>query len=110
MSDAASTFVHTLDIDTQRRLVAQVREVCRLSPLVRPRTPNGLDMRVMVTAAGPLGWVGDGEYRYSSTDSRGKPWPPIPDGWRERIIDAPMFSPLDKPGRVSITLRQAGPS
>lgn len=72
-----------LDPAEQLRMVAEVREICRASPLVRPRTPGGLGMRVRVTAAGRLGWVGDGAYRYSEVDSRGKPWPPMPMWWRE---------------------------
>lgn len=67
--------------------MAQAREVCLHAPLVRPKTPNGLDMRVRVTAAGQLGWVGDGAYRYDPLHSSGRPWPPIPPRWRE-IADA----------------------
>lgn len=194
MNIAADSVRLRLDMETQLQLVEQLELVRRASPLVRPTTPNGLPMRVMVTAAGSLGWVGDGEYRYSPTDSRGGPWPAMPDLWREvfdrvagphpwdsaivnwydenaslgwhrdraeartdlpivtislgdacswamrmdedepihrtrlesgdvtlltgptllalhtveRIITAPMFSPLKKPGRVSITGRVAG--
>lgn len=175
-------------------MVAQARGVIRAAPLVRPRTPNGMDMRVRVTAAGEYGWVGDGAYRYDDRQRDGRPWPSIPGlwvdvadevagkhewdsailnwyevdaslGWHrdlaershsfpivtislgdaaswairanedgkvsrtrlesgdvtllagpsrlylhtiERIIEAPLLSPLDKPGRVSITLRVAG--
>lgn len=193
---ACQTVVAHLDAAIQSQLVEQVREVCKLSPLVRPHTPNGADMRVRVTAAGSLGWVGDGAYRYDEHDSRGRPWPEMPDLWRrlasdfagehpwdcaiinwydadaslgwhrdmaeadrslpivtislgdacswavrfdedstisrtrlesgdvtmlagktrnalhkvERIIPAPLFSPLRQRGRVSITLRVAGPA
>lgn len=78
---AIESVVGQLDFETQRELVDQVRAVCKVSPLVRPHTPNGLPMRVRVTAAGMLGWVGDGEYRYSATDSRGELWPAIPEPW-----------------------------
>jgi alkylated DNA repair protein (DNA oxidative demethylase) len=93
MNAAESTIVCTLDMDTQRRLVEQVREVMRLCPLVRPRTPNGLPMRVRVTAAGDLGWVGDGEYRYSPIAADGFPWPPMPDEWREIFDRAVLLDP-----------------
>lgn len=83
MNLAESTVVMRLAPDVQAEMVEQVRQIVEASPLVRPRTPNGLDMRVRVTAAGSLGWVGDGAYRYSSTDSRGKPWPAIPGLWRQ---------------------------
>lgn len=55
----------------------------RQSPLVRSVTPNGMDMRVRVSAAGKLGWVGDGEYRYDCLDSRGNPWPAMPKRWSD---------------------------
>lgn len=80
---AEDSVVMRLDADTQRCLVDQVRAVCKASPLVRPQTTNGLAMRVRVTAAGALGWVGDGIYHYSPTDKRGNPWPPIPALWTE---------------------------
>jgi len=80
---AQATVVGQIPRDTQAKLVEQVRDVLRRSPLVRPRTPNGMPMRVQVSAAGDLGWVGDGEYRYDRLDLRGKPWPPMPELWRE---------------------------
>ena len=83
MNLAQSTVSASLNPAEQRELVASVRDVIRESPLVRPRTPNGLAMRVRVTSAGRLGWVGDGAYRYTDRDSRGKPWPAMPDSWRE---------------------------
>jgi alkylated DNA repair protein (DNA oxidative demethylase) len=197
MSRARDTIVSgSIGLERQRVLVQEVREVLKVSPLVQPSTPNGLPMHVRVSAAGALGWVGDGAYHYSPTDSRGKPWPPIPESWLEiadlaagihpwdcailnwygpgaslgwhrdlseadlslpivtislgdacswavrldedspisrtrlesgeitllagrnrmalhtveRLIDAPMFSPLASRGRVSITLRVAGPA
>ena len=63
--------------------VEQVRDICRSAPLVRPRTAHTRQaMKVRVTAAGELGWVGDGRYRYERLDSRGRPWPPLPESWR----------------------------
>jgi len=38
-------------------------------------------MRVRVSAAGKLGWVGDGAYRYVERQGDGRPWPPIPKDW-----------------------------
>jgi alkylated DNA repair protein (DNA oxidative demethylase) len=82
-NDAESTIVLTLDMETQRRLVAQVREVMQASPLVRPVAFGGADMSVRITSAGPLGWVADGGYRYTDRDAKGRPWPAMPDEWRE---------------------------
>lgn len=191
---AQSTVVARLDGGVQAELVATVRSVLVDAPLVRPTTPSGTPMRVKVSAAGALGWVGDGAYRYDGAQRDGKPWPVMPELWREiadrvagshpwdsgiinwyepdaalgwhrdlaegdrtlpivtislgdaaswaireddespisrtrvesgdvtllagrtrlhlhtieRIIAAPMFNPLRKPGRVSITIRVAG--
>lgn len=95
MNTARATLVNSLSLATQRELVAKVREVCRLSPLVRPHTPGGKPMRVRVTAAGELGWVGDGAYRYDATDSRGRPWPAMPELWRRIANDAAGEHPWD---------------
>jgi alkylated DNA repair protein (DNA oxidative demethylase) len=194
MTPAERTVVHHLSPADQAAWVEDVRRVCEASPLVRPQTPNGMPMRVKVTAAGRLGWMGGPQgYRYDPVDSRGKPWPEMPERWSaladlvagphpwdsaivnwydpdaslgwhvdrsevdrslpivtvslgdacswavkddegkasrvrlesgavtllagplrraehtvERIIPAPMFSPLRKPGRISVTLRVAG--
>lgn len=93
MNIAESTVVLTLDMETQRRLVAQVREVIAASPLVRPVTVGGAPMSVRVTSAGDLGWVGDGEYKYTRTDSRGRSWPKMPDEWREIADRAVALDP-----------------
>ena len=81
MNHAALTVAGHLERAEQEQLLAQAREVCKRSPMVRPRTPSGAPMRVLVTAAGRLGWVGDGAYRYDQKDSRGRPWPPLPMEW-----------------------------
>jgi alkylated DNA repair protein (DNA oxidative demethylase) len=90
---AESTVVMNLDMSTQRRLVDQVRCVVAESPLVRPVARGGQPMRVRVTSAGSLGWVGDGEYHYTATDSRGRPWPAMPEEWRELSDQAVRLDP-----------------
>ena len=183
-----------LSLAEQRAWASDVREVLRAAPLVRPMTSFGMPMRVRVSAAGKLGWVGDGEYRYDPTQRGGRPWPMMPQAWLElaneiggdlpwdsaiinwydenaslgwhqdlnetdlskpivtislgdacswairedkespisrvrlesgaitllagptrgyfhtveRIIPAPLFSPLQEPGRISVTIRVAG--
>lgn len=84
---ARDTVVGQLDTDVQRLLVDEVRAVCRAARLVRPVTPGGIAMRVRVSAAGRLGWVGDGAYRYADRDRHGKPWPLLPPRWAE-LADA----------------------
>lgn len=78
---AGDTVVSALDAATQALLIDEVREILQAAPLVRPKTPNGLDMRVRVSAAGALGWVGDGAYRYDSHQRDGRPWPAMPSQW-----------------------------
>ncbi|GAG10223.1 unnamed protein product [marine sediment metagenome] len=82
MTEARDTIRETLTPATQITIREQVRATLDRSPLVRPTTPNGMAMRVRVSAAGRFGWVGDGAYRYDEADSRGKPWPPIPELWK----------------------------
>jgi alkylated DNA repair protein (DNA oxidative demethylase) len=79
---AQSTIALNLSRDEQAAIVEEVRAVLEAAPLVRPHTPGGAPMRVRVTSAGRLGWVGDGAYRYTDRDSRGRPWPAMPARWR----------------------------
>lgn len=72
----------------------EVREALDQAPLVRPRTPNGLPMRVRVSACGALGWVGDGAYRYDGAQADGRPWPPIPRRWRELADEVVSTGPM----------------
>ena len=92
---ACDTIVQTINRATQQRLVDQVREVCQASPLVRPRTPNGMAMRVRVTAAGRLGGVGARSYHYSDRDSSGNPWPSMPSEWTEIADEVAGRHPWD---------------
>lgn len=83
MNLAEKSVVKTLGPRIQAGLVEQVRDVLRQAPLVQPKTPNGLPMRVRVSAAGGYGWVGDGAYRYDRAQGDGRRWPPIPNPWME---------------------------
>lgn len=80
---ALASIVGHISINEQRKMLAQIKEVVRQSPLVQPIAINKLPMKVMVTNAGQYGWVADGSYRYSPTDSNGRPWPEMPAMWRE---------------------------
>jgi alkylated DNA repair protein (DNA oxidative demethylase) len=93
---AERTVVHRLSPEEQAEWADDVRHVCEASPLVRPTTPGGLPMRVRVTAAGRLGWAGGpGGYRYDSTDSRGNPWPSLPERWTELADAVAGLQPWD---------------
>lgn len=95
MITAAQTVVARLEPHVQSKIVEQVRAVLREAPLVRPTTPGGAPMRVRVSAAGQLGWVGDGAYRYSPTQANGMPWPTIPVLWRVIADNAAGHHPWD---------------
>jgi alkylated DNA repair protein (DNA oxidative demethylase) len=94
---AASTVVGRLDPDVQRRLVSNLHEIRMAAPLFMP-VAGSLDMSVMITNAGPVGWCATGStvdrarfphaarggYHYSPHHPvTGKPWPPIPELWLE---------------------------
>jgi len=70
-----------LDPMAQGELLRAVRGVIAAAPLYRPTMPRtGAPFSVLMTNAGPLGWIADrGGYRYQPTHPvTGKPWPPIP--------------------------------
>lgn len=68
-----------LDRADQKAMLAQIRDVVQVAPLVQPVTPTGRKMSVQMTSAGDLGWVTDrGGYRYEKTHPNGKAWPKIP--------------------------------
>ena len=69
-----------LDAARQSALIADLREVISVAPLVRPVTGWGKPMSVRMTSAGRLGWIIDrGTYLYSPVHPKtGLPWPRIP--------------------------------
>ncbi|MGX9853881.1 alpha-ketoglutarate-dependent dioxygenase AlkB family protein [Limimaricola variabilis] len=73
--------------EAQVAMLADLREVARAAPVMRPVTRRG-PMSVRMTSAGRLGWVADRRgYRYEPVHPEtGRPWPPIPDSvlavWR----------------------------
>lgn len=85
MITAKDTVKRTLDLETQIRLIEQVREIREISPFRRLATPGGKAMAVRVTAAGRLGWISDEHgYRYVDMDpTTGMPWPHMPWEWVE---------------------------
>lgn len=76
-----------LGVEAQEAMLADLREVARAAPVMRPVTRRG-PMSVRITSAGRLGWVADRRgYRYEPRHPEtGAPWPPIPESvlavWR----------------------------
>lgn len=69
-----------LDRPAQEEMVAAVREIVRVAPLVRPETRFGQKMSVRISAAGEFGWVSDRRgYRYERYHPSGVAWPAIPE-------------------------------
>ena len=76
-----------IEAGAQAAMLADLREVARAAPVMRPVTRRG-PMSVRMTSAGRLGWGADRRgYRYEAVHPEtGAPWPPIPDSvlavWR----------------------------
>ncbi len=69
------------DAAAQGRLMAEVNAVISEAPLFQPVMPRtGKPFSVLMSNAGPLGWVSDVKgYRYQPTHpDTGKPWPEMP--------------------------------
>ena len=68
-----------IEAGAQAAMLADLREVARAAPVMRPVTRRG-PMSVRMTSAGALGWVADRRcYRYEAVHPEtGQPWPPIP--------------------------------
>lgn len=68
-----------LDVEAQRAMVEDIRNVVRAAPLFRPKTRFGKEMSVQMTSAGQYGWFSDAKgYRYIRHHPSGVDWPVIP--------------------------------
>jgi alkylated DNA repair protein (DNA oxidative demethylase) len=82
-------------------LIAALQRIVDASPLRHMFTPGGRRMSVAMTNCGEAGWVSDhAGYRYASSDPEsGRPWPAMPDVFRDLAAQAaarggfPGFSP-----------------
>ena len=74
-----------LALPAEARLLAALDRVSTSAPFRHMVTPGGFVMSVAMTNCGAAGWVTDRTgYRYARTDPlTGKPWPDIPDSFRE---------------------------
>ena len=91
--NGATLFPGYLDAESQRNLVASLRDVAEQAPFRQYETRFGRKMSVRMTAAGEFGWISDSRgYRYAATQPDGQPWPAIPETlltlWHE-LADCP---------------------
>jgi len=79
----------------QHKLLAAVQDVARDAPFLHPRTRGGGRTSAAMTNAGAAGWWSDrAGYRYiPSQPETGKPWPEMPDVFREAVALALDESP-----------------
>ena len=66
-------------------LLSAIARIERVAPFRHMVTPGGFTMSVTMTNCGAAGWVTDRSgYRYDSIDPQsGRPWPALPDCFRE---------------------------
>lgn len=71
-------------------LVAAINEIEQQAAFRNMVTPGGFTMSVAMTNCGSRGWVADRHgYRYASSDPlTGRPWPPMPEIFRQLARDA----------------------
>lgn len=70
---------------TDAQMGALIAAVARQAPFRHQITPGGKKMSVAMTSCGDYGWcTGPQGYHYARRDPRtGRPWPPMPDLWRD---------------------------
>ncbi len=71
-------------------VLAALQDIAASAPFRRMNTPGGFQMSVAMTNCGDAGWVTDRSgYRYDANDPvSGKPWPAMPDVFRELAMSA----------------------
>ena len=78
-------------------LLAALQDVLAAAPLRHMITPGGFRMSVAMSNCGALGWVTDASgYRYDAADPEsGKPWPAMPQVFRELAQAAASMAGFD---------------
>ena len=76
----------------QAAILAAIRDITSAAPFRHMVTPGGYSMSVAMTNCGTHGWVTDRSgYRYDALDPQsGKPWPPMPELFRNLARDAAL--------------------
>lgn len=78
-------------------LVEGIESVAARSPFRHMTTPGGGRLSAAMTSCGPLGWVSDRRgYRYEPGDPEvGRPWPDMPDAFRDLATTAAATAGFD---------------
>jgi alkylated DNA repair protein (DNA oxidative demethylase) len=82
--------LHAFAAPMHAEILAALNTVTNAAPFRNMVTPGGFTMSVAMTSCGQVGWVTDrGGYRYDPADpTTGKPWPAMPDAFRELAANA----------------------
>ncbi|MFC5582935.1 DNA oxidative demethylase AlkB [Rhodanobacter terrae] len=82
---AGAVVLRGFALTNEKPLLRAIETIAAQAPFRHLITPGGFRMSVGMTNAGPLGWVSDRRgYRYDAVDpDSGKPWPAMPDVFRE---------------------------
>lgn len=96
----------------QQKLLAAVRDIAREAPFQHPRTRGGGMTSAAMTNCGDAGWWSDRSgYRYITRQPGSeRPWPPMPDIFREAVGLAAQGTPWPdfQPDACLINFYEAG--
>jgi alkylated DNA repair protein (DNA oxidative demethylase) len=89
VADGATLFKARLR-DEAAEFLRAVEAIAKDAPFRHMLTPGGQTISAAMTNCGDFGWVSDRKgYRYASDDPEsGKPWPQMPEWFRQRAIHA----------------------
>ncbi len=80
-----AVLLHGFSLAYEQPILQAIPAIESQAPFRHMLTPGGLRMSVAMTNCGAVGWVSDQKgYRYAAQDpASGKPWPPMPELWRQ---------------------------
>ncbi len=90
LAEGATILRAFISPETARVLITQLQVIRASAPFRNMVTPGGFRMSVAMTNCGQVGWVTDRSgYRYASRDpTTDRPWPAMPDAFRELAATA----------------------
>jgi alkylated DNA repair protein (DNA oxidative demethylase) len=87
---AGAVLLRGFCLGAENEILTALRQISDAASFRRMVTPGGHRMSVAMTNCGDAGWVTDRTgYRYDANDPEtGKPWPPMPAGFRDLAVRA----------------------